>query len=332
VLCLAVPVNDAYWTDRSLRAMGTTARVLAGGAPHGVLEWAFEEIERLEDSWSRFRPGSELSELNRSEGRWFPMSPRLSIAIERAGELWRRTRGAFDPTILPALEASGYDRSFETIVPDMHADQASPARVAGFGVVELDVEAHQVRVPPGVRIDLGGVGKGLAADLLAEGLIERGARTALVSLGGDMRASGESPAGGWPVPVIVPERGVAFVHQLHVGALAQSSCLLRSWRRGGRAVHHIIDPRTGTATDTDVASVVVAGAEAWWSEGLAKAAIVLGPSEGGALLRREAVQHWMFDRAGSPTPGCPVPLQASGHPGVHRHERMEEGALPCSPR
>src|SRR5205823_4463593 len=112
-----------------------------------------------------------------------------------------------------------------------------------------------VRAASGVRIDLGGIGKGLAADLVAQGLVDRGARTVLVGLGGDLVAHGESPPdGAWDVPVQDPadDERVAFRYPLARGALVTSTSRIRSWTRNGRSYHHIIDPATGDSARTDV--------------------------------------------------------------------------------
>jgi len=271
--------------------MGSTATVIVGDAEPELVDWAMRELERLEQSWSRFRPDSDLSLLNGSQNEWVAVPPLLVLALERAAQLWDATQGAFDPTILPALEAVGYDRSFDAMTKD---DPAPPARgaVPGFDHVDLDAAAHRARLR-GVRLDLGGIGKGLAADLIAEGLVDRGARSALVSLGGDMRVAGDAPEGGWMIPVERPDGSTWFTHPLACGALVQSTCSLRAWTRGGHRVHHIIDPRTTAPALTDVDTAVVAGAEAWWAEGFAKAAIILGRVRGLALLAAHDLRGWM---------------------------------------
>jgi thiamine biosynthesis lipoprotein len=166
----------------------------------------------------------------------------------------------------------------------------------GFGAVDIDVDGARVRLPPETRLDLGGVGKGMAADLVTRGLVDRGARSVLVSLGGDMRVRGDVPEGGWPVPVEDPldDTRVAFVHPLAGGALVSSTRRIRSWSRGGVERHHIIDPRTGDSARTSVVAVVATATNAWWAEGIAKAVLIAGAEVGGALARDAAVHVWIF--------------------------------------
>lgn len=272
--------------------MGTTATVIAGDASTALLEWATNELERFEQSWSRFRAGSDLTAANATANEWTPITPLLAIALERAARLWKATGGAFDPTILRSLEAAGYDRSFEKVVRDDPTATIASAVTPGFEHVELDVPGLRLRLRDGARLDLGGVGKGLAADLLAEGLVDRGARSALVSVGGDIRAVGDLPENGWSIPVLRPDGTPWFEHVLSNGALVQSTFALRSWTRDGRELHHIIDPRTGAPAESDLLTVVVAGAEAWWAEGFAKAAIVLGRDRGLPLLASRGLEAW----------------------------------------
>ncbi len=190
---IEVPLNlhaHGYWTEQRVPAMGSEARIVLGDAPEGLAAWASAELERLEQCWSRFRPDSELCRLQTGSGSWTPVSSALLLALTCAADLHRATCGRFDPTILDALERAGYDRSFELVEPSTGTPCVVPATSAapGFARIDVDVDGSRVRVPRDVRIDLGGLGKGLAADLVARGLVDRGARSALVSLGGDLRA------------------------------------------------------------------------------------------------------------------------------------------------
>ena len=117
-----------------------------------------------------------------------------------------------------------------------------------------------------------------------------------MSLGGDMRARGEPPAGAWRVPVEHPldPSAPAFVHPLAGGALVSSTRRIRAWERGGREYHHIIDPRTGDSTRTPIVAVVAAAGDAWWAEGIAKAIMIAGVDDGSVLARSTSVRVWMF--------------------------------------
>ena len=217
---------------------------------------------------------------------------RADLRRDRARiEAWRITGGAFDPTILPALESIGYDRDFAWVDRDGPACVAWKHQTPGCAGIELDPVISSVRLPEGVAIDLGGIGKGLAADLVACALVEAGAEGVMVNLGGDARVAGVPPrAEGWIVDCENPlAAGSAGTVRLAAGAVCTSTRLRRSWTRGERAVHHLIDPSTGTPSWSGLASVTVLAAEAWWAEVLAKAAFVAGPETGADLLRSQGV-------------------------------------------
>ncbi|MEZ5179120.1 MAG: FAD:protein FMN transferase [Acidimicrobiales bacterium] len=250
------------------------------GGPPGLDRRAEERIADLEQRWSRFRPESELSRLNEApRGRPTLVSADTFVLLDRAVRAWRLTGGRYDPTVLDAVVANGYDRSFADL-PATSSDPTAACRPApGCADLELDARLNAVTIPPGASIDPGGIGKGLAADLVAEELLAHGAEGVLVDLGGDVRVAGHGPHhGGWVVDVEHPLYGDrALLHLLLRDAgIATSSRLRRRWHRNGVPRHHLLDPATGAPTvGTLVAATVVAG-EAWWAEALTKAAFVGG--------------------------------------------------------
>ncbi|MDQ1466946.1 MAG: FAD:protein transferase, partial [Actinomycetota bacterium] len=293
-----IGARDGYWSQRVARAMGSEAHIVVGDAPDGVIDWAGAELERLEQCWSRFRSDSELALVNASRGSWTDVSASMLLALTCAADLHRATAGAFDPTIIDALEAAGYDRTFERVARDASAPAVvAPTVVPGFAPVEIDEARSRVRLPRGTRLDLGGVGKGLAADLIARGLVDRGARTVLVGMGGDLRARGTPPpAGSWDVPVLDPfdETRVLFRFPLVEGGVVTSTTRIRSWTRGTQSHHHLVDPSTGDSARTGVTAVVAAAPDAWWAEGIAKSIIVVGEMRGLALAQAADVHAWIF--------------------------------------
>jgi thiamine biosynthesis lipoprotein len=203
----------------------------------------------------------------------------------------------FDPSIRTSLEQLGYDRTFTAIADD---SITAPDTVPAPGLSGLEVSGSMARIADGWSIDLGGIGKGLAADVVADELIAAGANSAYISLGGDIRASGEPvDADGWNVPLIHPLTEQPFAHHtLFAGALVMSTTALRRWRRGGVDLHHLIDPRTGRPAETDLLAVAVADQTAARGEALAKSAIVAGRSVGSALLRSAGVKAWLLSADG----------------------------------
>jgi thiamine biosynthesis lipoprotein len=223
------------------------------------------EFARLEQVMSRFRPDSELSRLN-AAGE-LDVSPDLAEVVELALAARDRSGGRFDPTVHNAVVAAGYDRTFS----ELPADTAEPPEAAACGgAVELD--GCRIRLAPGVRLDLGGIGKGFAAERVAAELALAG--PCLVSAGGDVAIRGVPAQGCWPVAVADgPTLGLTG------GGLATSGVDGRRWRRGGSEQHHLIDPATGRPAESDLVRVTAHGDSAVEAEVLAKMLLLAGADE-----------------------------------------------------
>ena len=267
--------------------MGSHVHVIVVGGDAEHLDLAATRVDELERRWSRFVPTSEVCRINAAAGHAEAVSPDTVLLVARAVEAWQLTGGAFDPTLLDALEQAGYDRTFadlvdreagERLAPMLAVDRPAPS--------DIRVGEGAVCLPPGVRFDPGGIGKGLAADLVAELLLAEGAGGALVNLGGDVRVAGLGPTGAaWTVGIEHPAatEPIALVG-LRSGAVATSTILKRSWRVGDEVRHHLIDPHTGWPTDSDVALASVIAGEGWQAEVLAKAALLRGADRAFDLL------------------------------------------------
>ncbi len=247
-------------------AMGTTVELLVEADDADDAFAAVErEFERLEQVMSRFRADSELSLLN--ERGELDASADLADVIALALEARERTGGQFDPTVHDALLAAGYDRTF-TDLSDDDTDAAAAASPCGGGV---GLDGRHVRLDPGIHLDLGGIGKGFAAERAAEQLALTG--PCLVSAGGDIALRGVPADGFWPVAV---EDGPTLA--LTEGGLATSGSDRRRWRRGGVDRHHLIDPATGSPATSDLLRVTAIGSDAVEAEVLAKSLYLGGRS------------------------------------------------------
>jgi thiamine biosynthesis lipoprotein len=244
------------------------------GGPGGLAEGARRRVDDLERRWSRFDDDSEINALNRAAGSWLEVSADTVTLVQRAGQAWRLSGGAFDPTVLGAVIRAGYDGSFDRLGP-----APGPGRSALLtGAAGIAVDGCRVRLEAGTGFDPGGIGKGLAADLVCAETLAGGAEGVCVNLGGDVRVVGTGPdGGGWTVAVEHPwaSAPVALVG-LADGAVATSTTLLRRWEGAAGARHHLIDPRTGEPSDSDVRLACVVAAEGWVAEVLAKAVLLAG--------------------------------------------------------
>jgi len=251
---------------RAFRAMGTEIELLveAEGAER-ELDAAEAELHRLEALLSRFRPDSELSRLNAAGA--LVVSADTARVIELALAARARSGGRFDPTLHDALVAAGYDRSFERL----GAHEALQQTVARPGGGSVRVDGLRVSLARGVKLDLGGIAKGYAAERAAETLACAG--PCLVNAGGDIAVRG----GAW---LIGAEH---LTLELAYGGIATSGRDRRHWRRGGRELHHVIDPATGAPAETDLLRVTVVAPDAVEAEVRAKTLLLAGEAEAVAL-------------------------------------------------
>ncbi|HEX2914353.1 MAG TPA: FAD:protein FMN transferase [Chloroflexia bacterium] len=278
----------------NFRAMNTGIELLIYTTEAEKAVQTVQQIEALfatnEATLSRFRPESELSELNH-KGYLENASELLYRNVVAARRMQALTGGIFDPTILDALEAAGYDRSFEMIAgrgPQLFARNPlihfSNQRTGGEAWIELDETRRSIRLAPGVRVDLGGIAKGTTVDQAADLLRREGFDSFMVSAGGDMYLRGCPPqdSRGWNVLVEDPVRGNdATITSLQVAnkAVATSSTMGRRWQLGGQTRHHLIDPRTNQPADTGLASVTVVAEAVQFADVMAKTALILGPEK-----------------------------------------------------
>jgi FAD:protein FMN transferase len=290
--------GPVYEHERRFELFGSHVRLLIGapvraGYPSPlVMSLQIEGFLRLlHRRLTRFEASSQLSRLNADPRRRVPVSSTVAVAVEAA--LWaaRRSGGLVDPTLLGKLEDAGYRTSRVGVAPaDLAAaldssprrGPAQPASDPRWPMVSVDLAERVVTRPAGVRIDTGGSGKGLAADLAADRLA--GYSTFVVDAGGDLRIGGERP-----VPRLVRidhplEAGTAHEFMLDHGAVATSGIKTRIWRNGSGFAHHLIDPSTGEPAWTGVIQATAVGGSALEAETLAKMAFLAGPAAAPAIL------------------------------------------------
>jgi FAD:protein FMN transferase len=300
-------------TDISVQLAGAPAqRAEAEAAADACMAWFAEVDARL----SRFKPESELSCLNASQGEWVAVSSMLFEAVGMA--LWAAgaSGGRFDPTLLRQIEALGYDRDFAQIAhrEAPRGGAAGPMPSSGlWRAIAMDPKRRRVRLPVGCALDLGGIAKGWAADVALERFCQPFGG-ALINVGGDLRAKGgPAPGTPWAVGITDPRTDGATVvgappsHVAQVklsrGGVATSGAVKRWWLVHGERRHHLLDPATGLPmrawlNDDDAGAGVVATATALAptaarAEVAAKVALLRGAHE--ALRAVEAA----WDRYGA---------------------------------
>ena len=295
------------------RAVGTTCSAAVTARPGDsrlarlALAAARREVVACEAALSRFDPASDLSRLNAAEGEWTAVDRRLVEALQLALRAREETDGRFDPTVLPALVAAGYDRSFEQL------EERPAARAAGWragAAIELDDEAGLVRLEPGAAVDLGGIGKGYAASRALDAMHDAWSTLpgGIVDLGGDLALRGATPEGGpWRIAVADPQRPGATlgVLVLDSGGVATSGRDVRRFGPGG-SLHHLIDPETGAPAEAGPLTVTVVAPDAAEAEAHATA---LGISSAADAATHVAA-HPRISALYIPHEGAPIRLGA----------------------
>jgi thiamine biosynthesis lipoprotein len=296
---------NGHGTRASFRALGTRISVIGVGVSARALARGQRRAQALAEDWerafSRFRPDSELSRLNRAGGESVRVSRAFLRVLEAALDGVARTGGRFDPSVLPALEAAGYRQ-------DLALVQAAPVSVLksvpGRGGVLLDqvsIDRRRARVAlgGGVQLDLGGIAKGAFVDRLAAELAAWPG--GCVDAGGDLRVWGQSPSGSsWRIGVEDPDRlgEDLLVAEVRPGAtlsVATSAANRRRWRcTDGAERHHLIDPRSGLPLPAMAPAVTVFGPAAIEVE-IATKSLIVAAARGEALAvpeRMMAVLAW----------------------------------------
>jgi len=246
-------------------------------------------FEKWEQSLSRFRPDSELSQLNRSSGNPVAVSETLWEVFHAARQAEQDTFGLVRPTMLDALVQAGYDHPFDSLLPHSIKEAEMSLKTSGLAAdVAWDTATHSLCLPEALHLDFGGVAKGWAAGKVVQQLKCYG--PTLVDAGGDIAISGlQSDGQPWPIGVrdpFQPDTSFATL-LLKFGAVATSGTDYHHWKQGKIWNHHIIDPRTGLPAITDLLTVSVIAPDAIRAEAAAKAILIMGSSAGMDWLEAE---------------------------------------------
>jgi thiamine biosynthesis lipoprotein len=286
--------------QRDFRVMGCQAHIVVHGGTEEMVEAAERRLHELESLWSRFLGDSDITRANQAAGRPVLVHEDTLAVVSRALDAWRQTEGRFDITVLPALLDQGYTHSATT---GAAAPRVPGNRVGMSAWIGVDYDQSTLTVPATAAIDLGAIGKGFAADIVAEELIEAGAMGALVNVGGDLAVLGRpSDGASWYLGIenpANPPSHVAFL-RLDTGGVATSGTTIRRWEApDGRTTHHLIDPhRAQPSTTTLVTATVIAG-DAATAETFATAAMMLDAPAAVALLEKVGLAGLVVDCNGA---------------------------------
>lgn len=278
-------------TNDRFQALGSTIEGGFRGDPvatQGLWRQVQSQVTAFGDRFSRFLPGSELSQLNAQAGTPTHVSQELFDLLRVARMMWEKTSGLVDPTIGYALIQAGYDRSFEKLrdspKPPTRPNTKMALVKATMADVELDPKALTAQLPLNVSLDLGGIGKGYLLDALLP-TIDAVTTDYWLSLGGDLLVSGVNEQGKpWAIGVQDPtdhaKDWAKLVPPAGRWSIATSGVTKRRGVHAGVPWHHLIDPRTGKPSTTDVLGATVLAPTAIEADVFAKTVLLQGSADG----------------------------------------------------
>ena len=290
--CVGVPTSqESAVVTRAQMQMGTLVKITAVARSEAVAQAAatagFAEIRRLEELLSTWIPTSELSRVNAAAGV-LPVHVSLETltVVQRAVQAAEMTDGGFNVAIGPAVDAWNVIEG-QRIPTEAELDALRP--LVDLQAVRADVQAQTIYLEKiGMRIDVGGIGKGYAADQAIDALRRAGAVAGVVALSGDIKTFGRLPGGKmFPVGIQHPRQDGAVLAwiDLQDEAISTAGDYERFFERDGVRYHHILDPRT-LQPARSCQSVTVIAREGVWADGLDTGIFVMGPERGMELVEQ----------------------------------------------
>ena len=267
---------------RTVYTMDTVMNLTAyGESASAALDAAEETLRTLDAKLDRHDETSTVSALNRDGTVEDAELAQLTDIAQTIGEL---SGGAFDPTVAPVMDA--WD--FTGDAPRVPSDEELSALLAHVGLEKLSVDGNTVTLSDGAQLDLGGIAKGYAADLLRAQLEKEGVTSATLDLGGDVFVMGRKTDGSdWRIAVKDPADTESYLGVVSAADkfIVTSGVYERYFEENGVRYHHILDPKTGCPAESGLVSVTVLCENGAWADALSTACFVLGPD--GALALRD---------------------------------------------
>jgi thiamine biosynthesis lipoprotein len=271
-------------------AMDTVMNITAYGAKseEAVTE-CVQYINSLEAKISRTREDSEISQLNAADGELTELSEQTADILSDALEIAQTTQGAFDPTVAPLSDL------WQIGTEDAHLPQEEEIQDAlqGVGYTNVSQDGTTVTMKAGTRIDLGGIGKGYAADHVVEILKKYRVKRAIVSLGGNIYAVGSKEKGvDWKVAITDPDNEQNYLGTLSVSdtSVVTSGDYERYFEQDGKRYCHIFDASTGYPAETDLRSVTVVTPDSTLADGYTTALFVMGHDKAIAFCEENNIE------------------------------------------
>ena len=245
-----------------------------GSKSESAVKAAQNEINRLDKLLSVQKENSEIFKLNQSKK--MTVSEDTLTLITRSKEIYTLTDGAFDISCEPLIREWGFYSGLENKVPSQKAIETA---LEGVGAEHIKIENSTVTLDDNTSLDLGGIAKGYASHKAAEILKDNGVTSALMSLGGNVRAVGSKPDGeSWSVAITDPDDNSKSIGTRKISdkAVVPAGGYHRYFDENGQIYHHIIDTKTGYPADSGLKSVTIVSDDDALADALSTALFVMG--------------------------------------------------------
>ncbi|HHV38766.1 MAG TPA: FAD:protein FMN transferase [Tepidimicrobium sp.] len=257
----------------------------------GIMDKAVDRLKEIEEGMSATIPTSDVNLINENAGIK-PVKVREDVyqVIQEAKNFAIATDGAYDPTIGPLVElwdiASKNREEADSIPTDEEIQKAKD--LVDYNDLELRDGGYVYLKRPGMKIDLGGIAKGYAADEVKDIFVEEGVKSAIIDLGGDIYALGNKGKGRpWRIGIEDPfEKAGSYlgVSNVENKSIVTSGDYKRFFIYKGNKYHHIIDPSTGYPTDNEISSISIISDRSIDGDALATALFILGVDKGSEII------------------------------------------------
>ena len=281
-VCFGKDTNKS--ATKNIFAMDTYMEITAYGRNcEKAVEAAAQEIERLDALLSTGSETSEVTQINQSKAG--TLSEDSAYLLQRSLEIYESTKGAFDITIYPVMEAWGFAGE-EFRVPSKEELNDLLGSVDSSRLT-YDQEANQLTMPENIKIDFGGIAKGYTSARVAQIMEEYGIKSAKLNLGGNVQTVGSKTDGSaWRIAIKSPDESLPYLGVISVidKAVITSGGYERYFEENGEIYHHIIDPNTGKPAENGLVSVTIVCEDGTLADGLSTALYVLG--------KEGAIAYW----------------------------------------
>ncbi len=280
------------------KTMGTTYHisVLADSekVTDGLQEKIDQKLEDINQSMSTYRPDSEISRFNalQKADAKFAVSEDFLEVLMVSRTVYLLTGGAWDGTVNPLVKLWGFmSEKLPTTIPDQKDIEGMLHRI-GFDKIIISHEGYILKKDPEITLDLASIAKGHGVDRVAQLLLDSGFKNFIVEIGGEVYAAGRNMEGDlWRVGINTPDKNapvdkVYKVITLSDMAMATSGDYRNLIEIDGKSYSHIIDPTTGYPVKNHVVSATIIAQTCTFADGLATAAIVMGPEKSLELINR----------------------------------------------